>query len=224
MTNSSQHVGPLINTPVPPVPLEKGFGEKVAKWFTNTFVLSLALDYPTTVIFASVTLVPIVSCYFWKAKKPRFLFVSSVFFGAALINRLKKTYDFLTINNNLLNNHVEKQIDQLQRDIEMLESRIKVFDDFVKSNPELRKICETFASKYSDFIASNIEPIEQEPTHKTRIDKMTYLGIKHVKLEHFFKERLEFVERHKEVFECFVKHIKESKKDPIFIDKLLLLK
>jgi hypothetical protein len=92
--------------------------------------------------------------------------------------------------------------------IEDLESKINLFDCFINSNPKLKKICIEYWNRFPPYV-DLFEPLEEDRVFTSIFDECCHLGINQTRLKRHLSERIEFIQRHREVSECFEEHVRK---------------
>jgi hypothetical protein len=103
--------------------------------------------------------------------------------------------------------------DEIHKDCQLLESHVQLsrkqienFDNFVKKNKELYKVCQTYLKHYPvDSI-----PVRKRSTDlnmKDPIDVRTNLLIEKNNLDFCIQERMRFIKRYPEVYQAFQKSL-----------------
>lgn len=103
---------------------------------------------------------------------------------------------------------IEYECLALADDIEYLKSDTKKLDRFIKKRPELLAVVKKNINLYREYIADGVKPLsDDEFNTDDPIDRSARLAIERNTREHFFNERIDFIRRHQEVYDCFKKYV-----------------
>lgn len=104
-----------------------------------------------------------------------------------------------------------------------LRYRIAQIDKFVSERKDLKQLCLEYIKKFPDYIVRlkkiNLEHFNLEDP----VDRLTLLRQKITLLKHELNERMQFIERHTSIYNCFVKHLKKLKKSEFTSQQVKLL-
>lgn len=132
-------------------------------------------------------------------------------FANACINLLSTSsfFDKKHVSKESLADELKNETEALIKEIDFLKSNIQKIDSFVISRKDLLELVKDYAEKFPEYICNDIDFSTDDLNMDDDIDKMTIYKIKRLECEHMLNERIEFIKRHKEVYDSFYKHVKE---------------
>ncbi|MBA3721397.1 MAG: hypothetical protein H0W88_03250 [Parachlamydiaceae bacterium] len=93
-----------------------------------------------------------------------------------------------------------------------LERQLREIDGFINDRPDLHKICIEYMEKFPEYIVW-AKPVETMPLNSNIIKARSHAQFKVANLNTQLRERKEFIERHKEVYDAFVEHIQKANQE-----------
>jgi hypothetical protein len=194
--------------------------EKVRTWFMEEFSsLKPIVDKTMIFCFSGALLSPLISPLIqkflsWSSVKNNqviSLFSSTNIFCVFMAyNLVKLLYNIQMDGINCAKamcDRCNKEIEDTKKQVGDLESKIDLFDWFINSNPRLQKIYIEYWNKFPRYV-NLFEPLEEETVFETIFDERCHFAKNLIRLERHLSERIKFVQRHREVRECFAEHFR----------------
>ncbi len=113
-------------------------------------------------------------------------------------------------------NKIREECTSLSFEIKDLKSQMRRFDNFIKKHKELFEVCLFYLQQFPEFISLPPEiPSTLDPENP--IDLRTMLLMEKNNLEHLIQQKKEFFMRHQEVYDVFLKYLKEMPEEIEYI-------